>query len=110
MKVVAREKNSDKLELVVVKPDSKDGNPPSERDCELEEKLGIELYGNFPRIAKYYGNTTENLNKISTATLSQKAVRPPKTGFILDKAINELGYNPHSFEECLTIIDQQLKQ
>ena len=50
MKVVASEKISDKLELVVVKPDSKDGNPPSERDCELEEKLGIELYGNFPRI------------------------------------------------------------
>ena len=55
MKVVASEKISDKLELVVVKPDSKDGNPPSERDCELEEKLGIELYGNFPRIAKYNG-------------------------------------------------------
>jgi hypothetical protein len=27
----------------------------------------------------------------------------------LDKSINELGYNPHSFHECLTIIDQQLK-
>ena len=70
----------------------------------------MSIYEIVKRIAKHYGNSTENLNKISTATLSQKAVRPPKTGFILDKAINELGYNPHSFEECLTIIDQQLKQ
>ena len=68
----------------------------------------MSIYEIVERIAKYYGNSTENLNKISTATLKQKAVRPPKTGFILDKSRNELGYNPHSFEECLTIIDQQL--
>ena len=61
------------------------------------------------RIAKHYNYSTKNMNRISTATLNQTAGRPPKTGFILDKAIKELGYNPHSFEECLTIIDKQLK-
>jgi dTDP-4-dehydrorhamnose reductase len=70
----------------------------------------MSIYEIVERIAKHYGNSTENLNKISTATLKQKAGRPPKTGFILDKSINELGYLPHSFEECLTIIDQQLKE
>ena len=70
----------------------------------------MSIYEIVERIAKHYRNTTKHLNKISTVTLNQKAGRPPKTGFILDKAINELGYNPHSFEECLTIIDQQLKQ
>ena len=60
-------------------------------------------------IAKHYGYSTENLNKISTVTLNQKAIRPPKTGFILDKSRNELGYKPHSFEESLAIIDEQLK-
>ena len=69
----------------------------------------MSIYEIVERIAKHYGNSTDNLNKISTATLKQKAGRPPKTGFILDKSINELGYNPHSFEECLTLIDQQLK-
>ena len=69
----------------------------------------MSIYEIVERIAKHYGNTTENLNKISTATLSQTAGRPPRTGFILDKSRKELGYNPHSFEECLTIIDQQLK-
>jgi len=69
----------------------------------------MSIYEIVERIAKHYGNSIDNLNKITTATLKQKAGRPPKTGFILDKSINELGYNPHSFEECLTIIDQQLK-
>jgi len=69
----------------------------------------MSIYEIVERVAKYYGNSIDNLNKISTATLNQKAVRPPKTGFILDKSINELGYKPHSFEECLAIMDEQLK-
>ena len=69
----------------------------------------MSIYEIVERIAKHYGNTTENLNKISTATLNQTAGRPPKTGFILDKARKILGYNPHSFEECLTILDEQLE-
>ena len=70
----------------------------------------MSIYEIVERIAKHYGNTTENLNKISTATLNQTAGRPPKTGFILDKSRQVLGYNPHSFEECLALIDEQLKQ
>ena len=70
----------------------------------------MSIYEIVEKIAKHYGNSTDNLNKISTATLNQTAGRPPRTGFILDKSRKELGYNPHSFEECLTIIDQQLKQ
>ena len=70
----------------------------------------MSIYEIVERIAHHYGNSTENLNKISTKTLKQIAERPSKTGFILDKSRNELGYNPHSFEECLTIIDQQLKK
>jgi len=69
----------------------------------------MSIYEIVERISKHYNYSTKNLNKISTSTLNQIATRPLKTGFILDKAINELGYNPHSFEECLTIIDKQLK-
>ena len=60
------------------------------------------------RIARHYNYSTKNMNRISTATLNQTAGRPPRTGFILDKAKKELGYNPHSFEECLSIIEKQL--
>ena len=69
----------------------------------------MSIYEIVERIAKHYGNSLDNLNRISTVTLKQKAGRPPKTGFILDKSRKKLGYNPHSFEECLTLIDQQLK-
>ena len=70
----------------------------------------MSIYELVERVAKHYRMSTDNLNKISTSTLNQKAVRPPKTGFILDKSINELGYKPHSFEECLALMDEQIKQ
>ena len=82
------------------------------------EKFGIfnasgkdimSIYDMVERIAKYYNFSTNQLNRITTATLNQKAIRPLKTGFIIDKSIKELGYNPHSFEESLKIINEQLK-
>ena len=69
----------------------------------------MSIYEMVERIALFYGYSTKNLNRISTKTLNQKAGRPPKTGFILDKSMDILGYNPRSFEECLEIINQQLK-
>lgn len=41
--------------------------------------------------------------------INQAAKRPPFTGFVIDKAINELGYQPHSFLEGLAVLDEQLK-
>ena len=69
----------------------------------------MSIYEMVERIALFYGYSTKNLKRISTKTLNQKAGRPPKTGFILDKSRDILGYNPHSFEECLEIINSQLK-
>ncbi len=47
--------------------------------------------------------------KESSASLQQQAMRPKRTGFILDKAYDKLGYTPHSFGEGLAIVDKQLK-
>lgn len=41
------------------------------------------------------------IKKVTAASFSQPAKRPPKTGFIIDKARKELGYEPFSFEEGL---------
>lgn len=38
----------------------------------------------------------------------QPARRPPKTGFIIEKAKKELGYKPHSFVEGLAVIKSQI--
>ena len=69
----------------------------------------MSIYEIVERIACFNGYSTKNLNRVSTKTLNQRAVRPLKTGFILDKSSRVLGYKPHSFEECLEIINQQLK-
>ena len=41
--------------------------------------------------------------------LNQAAKRPPRTGFDINKARKELGYNPHSFEDGLKILAAQLE-
>jgi dTDP-4-dehydrorhamnose reductase len=40
----------------------------------------------------------------------QPAARPLKTGFIIDKAIHDLHYVPHSFREGLALLKEQLPQ
>ncbi len=60
------------------------------------------------RVADFYGYDKSIVHPISSASLNQAAKRPPKTGFILDKAINVLGYSPHSFEEGLALLTNQL--
>lgn len=49
------------------------------------------------------------ITKTDGSKFKQTAKRPPKTGFILDKAIKDLGYNPHSFEEGIALLAQQIK-
>ena len=68
----------------------------------------MSIYEMVTRIAMHFNYSCDNLNRIKTSTLNQKAIRPMKTGFILEKAKHDLGYNPHSFEEALDIIDKQL--
>ncbi|MCX2485999.1 SDR family oxidoreductase [Pedobacter sp. MR2016-24] len=61
------------------------------------------------RVADFWGLDKSPITEISSASLNQTAKRPVRTGFILDKAMTELGYNPHSFEEGLQLLDEQLK-
>ena len=56
------------------------------------------------RIAKHLGKSTENVEIISSSTLNQPAKRPPRTGFDLTKSRTELGYNPKTLEETITIL------
>ena len=61
------------------------------------------------RIASFWKLDKSLLNLSTSEGIKQPAKRPPITGFIIDKAINELGYKPHSFEEGLALLDKQLK-
>ncbi|MBL3656773.1 SDR family oxidoreductase [Fulvivirga sp. 2943] len=48
------------------------------------------------------------ITKTDGSKFKQTAKRPPKTGFVITKAENDLGYQPHSFEEGLAVLKSQL--
>lgn len=60
-------------------------------------------------VADYYGLDKSLIKPSKSADIKQPAKRPPVTGFIIDKAINDLGYNPHSFTEGIKILEDQIK-
>jgi dTDP-4-dehydrorhamnose reductase len=49
------------------------------------------------------------IKETDSTKFTQPAKRPPKTGFIIDKAKRELGYQPHSFIDGLAILQRQLR-
>ncbi len=68
----------------------------------------ISVFDLVYRVATFW-KLDKSLLKLSTSEgIKQPAKRPPITGFIIDKAVTELGYKPHSFEEGLALLDKQL--
>jgi dTDP-4-dehydrorhamnose reductase len=61
-------------------------------------------------VADFYKLDKSLINPISTASLNQPAKRPLITGFIIEKARKDLGYNPVNFLEGIAIMDQQIKK
>jgi len=61
------------------------------------------------KVADFWKLDKSLITPSKSTTLNQAAKRPPYTGFIIDKARKDLGYAPHTFEEGLKILDQQLK-
>ncbi|MFN3404344.1 MAG: SDR family oxidoreductase [Cytophagaceae bacterium] len=60
--------------------------------------------------AKYFNLDKNLITKTDSTKFKQPAMRPPRTGFILEKACNDLGYDPHSFEEGIKLVAEQLGQ
>lgn len=50
------------------------------------------------------------IKQADSSTFTQPAMRPPKTGFIIDKAKKVLGYKPHTLIEGLELVKEQLKE
>jgi len=71
------------------------------------EMMGIDEL--VRRVAAFWNLPTCGLETVSSTTLNQPAKRPPKTGFIIEKARRELGYSPHGFEEGLAVVDGQIE-
>lgn len=58
--------------------------------------------------ADYFGLDKSLINEVDGTQFKQTAKRPAKTGFILDKAISKLGYNPKNFTEGIAFLAAQI--
>jgi dTDP-4-dehydrorhamnose reductase len=70
----------------------------------------MSIYELVERVADFYKLSKEHLHRSDSSTLNQPAKRPPITGFKVDKAVRELGYKPHTFEEGLAILENQVSR
>lgn len=57
--------------------------------------------------AAYFSLNEALLVRVTADTFSQPARRPPRTGFIITKAQEQLGYQPHSFREGIALLARQ---
>ena len=73
--------------------------------CEMMTPYDLAL-----KVADFFILDKKLISRIDSKTLNQPALRPPKTGFKIDKAQKMLGYKPHTFEEGLQLIKKQMKQ
>ena len=60
------------------------------------------------KTAAFFKLDASLIEKADSSTFTQTAKRPPKTGFVIDKAIHDLGYKPHTFEEGLQLLSTQI--
>jgi dTDP-4-dehydrorhamnose reductase len=61
-------------------------------------------------VADYYKLDKGLIKPSKSADIKQPAKRPPITGFIIDKARKDLGYEPHSFVDGITILEKQIAE
>lgn len=59
-------------------------------------------------VADYFQLDKSFITETDGSKFTQTAKRPPKTGFIITKAKTELGFKPHTFEEGIKIVDEQM--
>ena len=58
--------------------------------------------------ADYFGLDKSFITRADSSTFTQPAKRPPRTGFVLDKARRVLNYAPHSFAEGISVLAGQI--
>jgi dTDP-4-dehydrorhamnose reductase len=60
------------------------------------------------KTADFFNLDKSLIQEVDGSTFTQTAKRPAKTGFNIDKAMHELGYNPKSFDEGIAFVAKQI--
>jgi dTDP-4-dehydrorhamnose reductase len=74
---------------------------------------GYELLTPFEmaeQVADFFGLDKALLERVDSATFTQPGRRPARTGFLIEKAERELGYQPRSFAEGIALLAHQSSQ
>ena len=56
------------------------------------------------RVADHFGLDKTLIQRVDGSIFTQPARRPPRTGFLIEKAERELGYRPHSFAAGIALV------
>ncbi|GGE96411.1 SDR family oxidoreductase [Hymenobacter cavernae] len=59
------------------------------------------------QVADYFQLDKSLITKVDASSFSQPAKRPLRTGFIIEKAQRDLGFQPHSFVQGIALLQQQ---
>jgi len=70
----------------------------------------LSVYDIAIRTAEFFKLDKSLIKETDSTKFTQPARRPPRTGFVIDKARKELGYEPRSFEEGLKLLASQIDQ
>ncbi|HET6567529.1 MAG TPA: dTDP-4-dehydrorhamnose reductase [Rhodothermales bacterium] len=68
----------------------------------------LTVYDFARTIAEVFDLDASLIQPTGSAQLSQKAPRPPRTGFIILKAETEMGYKPHTLHQGLRLLGHRL--
>jgi dTDP-4-dehydrorhamnose reductase len=68
----------------------------------------LSIYDIALHTAAFFKLDSSLIKPVDSTIFTQPARRPLKTGFVIEKARKELGYEPHSFEEGLRLVAAQL--
>ncbi len=60
------------------------------------------------KTADFFDLSIDTMERADASTFQQTAKRPPRTGLLIEKATTQLGYQPHSFDEGIAIVADQI--
>jgi dTDP-4-dehydrorhamnose reductase len=66
----------------------------------------LSVYEFACRIASAFDLPLSRIQPVASASLNQAAMRPPKTGFRINKAMREINYHPHNISNGLDVLHE----
>ena len=69
---------------------------------------GLTVFEFAQRIAASFGLDADRIAPVTSAELAEEGRRPPRTGFVIDKARQDIGYAPLDIDRGLAALEADL--